>query len=229
MTERSEFYWNGGPFRVSINDIRTFPQGTSSDAIQLPEEFRSARHRYYFAFIHATLGYDAQYKRYEKIINPDKFENRISTGSSLPISKQSPGRSTIALMTQGELLKGLEDEGLFEDHVAKSPNVVIYHLWNEYDRPRIAKAVSAKSNQLECQVLDDVRRVKNLIIHENSVVPGSFSEILSFLPQIWNPESAELRITRDMVNSFMEQVNAVRITITDSRTSARCPTCGRPS
>ena len=117
--------------------------------------------------------------------------------------------------------------GLFEDHVAQSLVVVIYHLWNEYYRPRIAKAASSEPNQVECDLLGDIRRVRNLIIHETSILPCSFANSLTFLPQIWNFESTELRITRSMVHSLMEQLNALRLTITDPRTSAKCPTCGK--
>ena len=210
-----------------IEDHRAFPQEHGSEAIELLEEFRSVCHKHYFAFSHATLGYKAQYDRYVSIIDPSNYKTPISTGSSFPNAKQSPGRSTIAEMTQGELLKGLEDGGLFEDHVAKSLVVVIYHLWNEYYRPRIAKAVSSEPNQVECDLLGDIRRVRNLIIHETSVLPGSFANSLTFLPQIWNFESTELRITRGMVHSLMEQLNALRLTITDPRASAKCPTCGK--
>ena len=59
------------------------------------------------------------------------------------------GFLTIAQMTQGELLASLEDGGLFENHAAKFLVPVICHLWDEYYRPIIAQAVSAKSNQLE--------------------------------------------------------------------------------
>ena len=228
MKEETALYWNGGPFVVCIEDVRTLPQEDWSQAIELLEEFRAACHKYYFAFSHATLGYKAQHDRYAGIIDPSNYENRIPTGSSFPNAKQSPGNSTIAEMTQGELLKGLEDGGLFEDHVAKSLVVVIFHLWNEYYRPRIAKAVSAETNQVECALLGDLRRVRNLIIHNNSLVPGSFANTLTFLPQIWNLESAELRITGSMVHSLMEQLNALRVTITDTSASAKCPTCGRP-
>ena len=220
MSEQSALYWNGGPFIVRIEDIRTLPQEYDSEAIELLEEFRAAWHKYYFAFSHATLGYKAQYERYVKIIDPSNYENRISTGSSLPNAKQSPGSSTIAQMTQGELLRGLEHGGLFEDQIAKSLVVVVYHLWNEYYRPRIAKAVLAEPNQVECALLGDIRRVRNLIIHEKSVLPDSLSTTLTFLSQIWNLESAELTITSGMVRSLMEQVNALRLTITDPHTSA---------
>ena len=227
MNEQSELYWYGGSFQVSIKDTRNLPQGDGSEAIELLEEFRSACHKYYFAFSHATLGYKAQHERYGQIIEPANYEKRISTGSSLPTSKQSPGRSTIAEMTQGELLNGLEDGGLFEDHVAKSLVVVIYHLWNEYYRPRIAKVVSAEPNQVVCELLGDIRRVRNLIIHESAILPDSFLNALVFLPQIWSFESTELTITRGMVHSLMEQLNALRLTITDPLTSAKCPTCGK--
>ena len=101
-----------------IEDHRAFPQEHGSEATELLEEFRSACHKYYFAFSHATLGYKAQHERYGQFIEPANYENRISTGSSFPNAKQSPGRSTIAQMTQGEMLKGLEDGGLFERHGA---------------------------------------------------------------------------------------------------------------
>ena len=227
MKEHSELYWFGGSFRVSIKDTRNLPQHDVSEAIELLEAFRSACHKYYFAFSHATLGYKIQHDRYVQIIEPANYENRISTGSSPPGLKQSPGRSTLAEMTQGELLNGLEDGGLFEDHAAKSLIVVIYHLWNEYYRPRIAKAVSAEPNQVECELLGDIRRVRNLIIHESSILPDSFSDALIFLPQIWSFESTELKITGGMVHSLMEQLNALRVTIAEPRTRAKCPTCGR--
>ncbi len=229
MNQQSPLYWHGGSFRVSIEDIRTSPQQGVSEAIELLEEFRSACHKYYFAFSHATLGYEAQHQRYEKIIDPANFGIPISTGSTPPNANQSPGSSTIAEMTQGELLKSLRDGGLFEDHVAKSLVVVMYHLWNEYYRPRIAKAVFAEANQVECTLMGDIRRVRNLIIHGNSVLPANFPATLAFLPQIWGLESGVLRITRGMVHSLMEQVNALRLTIIDPRPIAKCPTCGKPS
>ncbi|MCY4519332.1 MAG: hypothetical protein OXC13_00975 [Caldilineaceae bacterium] len=138
---------------TSIEDHRTCPQVYSPDAQGLLDEFRSVCHKYYFAFSHATLGYKAQFKRYEQIIDPANYSNLISTGSAFPNSEQSPGQSTIAQMTQGELLEYLQDGGLFEDYVAKSLVIVIYHLWDEYYRPRIAKEVGAIPNQVECALL----------------------------------------------------------------------------
>ena len=227
MNQQPALYWHGCSFIVSIEDIRTSPQGHGSEAIELLEEFRSACHKYYFSFSHATLGYEAQYQLYGKIIDPANYENLISTGSSFPNAKQSPGSSTIAQMTQGDLLNSLKYGGLFEGHVAKSLVVVMYHLWNEYYRPRIAKALSAEANQVECTLLGDIRRVRNLIIHRNSALPDNFPATLALLPQIWDLESGELRITRGMVHSLMEQVNALSLTVTDPRPNAKCPTCGK--
>ena len=95
MNEESALYWNGRPFVVCIEDTRTLPQEDGPQAIELLEEFRAACHMYYFAFSHATLGYKAQYDRYVRIIDPSNYKTPISTGSSFPNAKQSPGRSTI--------------------------------------------------------------------------------------------------------------------------------------
>ena len=59
MNEQSELYWNGGPFIVGIEDVRSIPEGNGGVARELLEGFRSAVHKYFFSFGHAKLGYEA--------------------------------------------------------------------------------------------------------------------------------------------------------------------------
>lgn len=157
-----------------------------------------------------------------KIIKPANNRNLISTGFSLPNAKQFPVLSTFDQMTQRELLRSLEQEGLFEDQTAKSHVVVIYHSWDEYCSQRIAKAVLAEPVRLEFALLVYTRRTRNLIIHQNSAFPDGICTSLKFLPKTWNLESAKLSFTRGMVESLLDLVNALHLTFSDPYRRARC-------
>ena len=116
-------------------------------------------------------------------------------------------------MTQGELLQSLQEGGVFENYQAKSLVVMLFHLWDERYRPAIAGAIETEKQQVQCDLLGDVRLVRNIVIHEKSVVPDGFSDHVRFLAQIWNFHPGELQITRQMIHSFMEQLNAVKLRI----------------
>ena len=73
--------------------------------------------------------------------------------------------------------------------------------------------MSVSKRQVECSLMGAIRLVRNLIIHENSVVPQHFSAKLELLSQIWNLEPGELAITEKMVQSLMEQINAICVQI----------------
>ena len=215
--EHSGLYWHGGPFQAKVHDIRSLPEETNSEVMALLEEFLVACQQYYFAFYSAMTGIQTQHERYEKILQPANKDKAFFIGSAFPNAEQSPGSSTIAMMNQGELLESLKKGGVFENHHAKALVVVIFHIWDETYRPRIAEALSVKPKQVECALMGDIRQVRNLIIHEKSIIPGWFSANLELLPKIWTLESGELRITEEMVHSWMEQLNAIRLRITDPK------------
>ena len=123
------------------------------------------------------------------------------------------GSPPLLNISQGELLKGLKKGGEFENQHAKALVVFMYHLWDENFRNRIAKIISVPKRQVKCALMGDIRQVRHLIIHKNSVVPQNFSAKLEFLSQIWDLEPRELTITEKMVHSLMEQINAIRVQI----------------
>ena len=153
------------------------------------------------------------------ILQPADKGKTFFIGSAVPNAEQSPGQSTIASMGQGELLESLEKGGAFEDQHAKALIVVIFHLWEEYYRPSIATALTVKHDQVESSLMGDIRLVRNLIIHAKSMIPDEFSTRLELLPKIWSLEPGELKNTEEMVHSWMEQLNAIHLRITDPKRS----------
>ena len=212
---QSKLYWNGGPFRVSISHASNIPAITVENAIAILEEFRVESQKQYMAFDGAVNGRNEAYKRYENMFKPTHRINRISVGTGLPDSPQSPGSSTIASMTQVDFLEGMKPGGEFENQHARALIVLIYHLWDEKYRRKLSQVFSLPLENIRCSLMGDIRHIRNLIIHENSVVPPGFRDRLELLPEIWNFEVGDLRITANMVHSFMEQLNAIRVDTTD--------------
>ena len=210
-SQLSELYWEGGPFQVRLYHNPDTPQQAVDAAIVVLEEFRTECHKQYFAFNGVVNGRQLAYERFKSTMT--ELDKKISIGTAFPDSEQLPGKSTIAHMSQGELLEGLKRGGEFENQHAKAFVVLIYHLWDENFRDRIASVMSVPKKQVECILMGDIRQIRHLIIHKNSVVPQNFSAGLEFLPQIWNLKPGKLIITEKMVHSLMEQINAIRVQI----------------
>lgn len=210
-SQSSELYWKGGPFQVSLYHNPATPRRAVTGAVAILETFCAECHKQYFAFNGMINGRQLAYERFKSIIT--SRDNKISVGTAFPDAEQLPGKSTIAYMSQGELLKGLEKGGEFENQHAKALVVFMYHLWDENFRNRIADIISVPKRQVKCALMGDIRRVRHLIIHKNSVVPQNFSAKLELLSQIWDLEPGELIITEKMVHSLMEQINAIHVQI----------------
>ena len=213
-SQSPELYWKGGPFRVRLYHNPATPRCAVAGAVAILEKFLAECHKQYFAFNGVINGKQLAYERFKSIITSK--DNKISFGTAFPDAEQLPGKSSIAHISQGELLKGLKKGGEFENQHAKALVVFMYHLWDENFRNRIAKIISVPKRQVKCALMGDIRQVRHLIIHKNSVVPQNFSAKLEFLSQIWDLEPRELTITEKMVHSLMEQINAIRVQINPS-------------
>ena len=213
----SNLYWIGGLFRVRLDPNLGTPQ--HAVAVSLLKEFRTDCQKQYLAFSRMVNGRHLAYEQFRSIIKPEDMDKPFSEGSVLPGSEQSPGKSVIAEMSQGELLEGLKEGGEFENQHGKALLILIYHRWCEHFRKRIADAMSVPIDQVECDLMGDIRLVRNMIIHENSVISHGFSTKLKLLPEIkhWNLEPGALTITEKMVHSLMEQINAIQVRVTEGK------------
>ena len=214
-TPESKLYWTGGLFRTSILCWPKRQQHQIDKAIAILDEFRSACQKQFIAFEPTINGRPMAYERFSKQLNPEHRDNRFSVGAGLPDAEQLPGRSTIASITQGELLEGLKKGGDFDNQHAKAVIVFIYHLWDESYRVRIADSLGVKPCKVTCDLMGDLREIRNAIIHNSSIIEEKTLQKLKFLLGIWQIESAELVVTGTMLHALMEQLNAIRVDITE--------------
>ncbi len=216
-SQQSELYWRGGPFQVSIISPPDASQASVSQALKVLKGFRDACQKQYAAFCGAVNGRLLAYERFRQVIEPANGDKSFFIGTGPPDSEQLPGQSTIVQMSQKDFLESLKQGGAFEQQHAKAFAVFIYTLWEENYRQRIANAMSVSKDSVNCALMGDIRHVRNVIIHDNSVVSQDFPGKLKLLSQIWDLKPGELRITEKMLHSCMEQLNAIRIQITSGR------------
>ena len=212
---QSKLYWDGGDFLVSIFFVNdSWDDNRKNSAASTLEKFRQMCKRHYFAYTHASLGLRELYTRYEIFFADSPQNSMMWIGSKDPNDpKEMRGNSTIGCMPQTELLSCLQKDGEFQDLLAKSFIVSIYHVWDDAYRAEIANTLSISKNDVECPLMGDLRLVRNLIVHKGSVVPPEFSNRLDFLPEIWNFPPGNLAISDRMIDSLMEQLNAIHVII----------------
>ena len=216
-------FWDRGDFRVSIDfGHNSWDNIRKKGANSILEEFRQVCQRHYFAYCYATLGLLDEFERHKKMFAHAHNKNVMWIGTDDPNDpKQLLGSSTIGQIPQIELLKCLQQGGEFENIVTRAFIVFVYHLWDDAYRVEIANKLSINKNRVKCPLMGDLRRIRNLIIHEGSIVPAGFSSKLEFLPGIWNLLPGNLTISQDMTHSLMEQLNAIHLTISSTELPPR--------
>ena len=208
-------FWNEGEFHVGISFEFTYQDNEKINrALKTLEEFRYVCQRHYFAYVFTAHGLHAEYDQFDRIFNPANRNRPFEIGSSVPNAPQLPGKSTIGYIREGELLDALKSGGEFENALAKAFMVFVHQLWDDQYRIEIARALSVHKRSVICPLLGDLRRIRNLIIHQHSIVPAGFSSSLEFLPHIWTLMPGSLTISNHMMNSLMEQLNAIQLTVT---------------
>ena len=142
--------------------------------------------------------------------------NTVSVGSQFPDAEQNVGKSTFARITFGELIDGLVAGGEFEQLNAKAMLVFIDALWEDSTRSRIACLLGVKRKDVKCDLMADIRRLRNLIVHQSESAKQDYVQKASFLPLIWNIDPNELIITGAMLQPLFEQLNAVQVHIREA-------------
>ena len=202
-------YWEEGPFRVCIESDASVPQDLVNEAVAILERFRHECLVLSSFFYLATGGLDEFRKRNADWIE-QSGENTYFFGTQVPDQPQSRGRSTVSQISRFRL-RELLDSGEAYDMQAKLTIVYIYHLWEDNYRAYVAKRLSLDKNQVECDLMGDIRLVRNEIVHNNSQLDENTINELKMLPSIWNLRPGTLVLSNAMFHALMEQLNAIRI------------------
>ena len=211
-------YWTNGPMRVGIKHYSDTPEANVSAAIKMLEDFRFRCQRLYVAFDGLVNGRPRmlEYWRQQKVSR----NNKLTMGTQFPNGEQSIGRSTIAEVTFGELFDGMTDGGEFDQLSTKALLVFMYSLWEETIRGNIADALQVKRCRVRCDLMGDLRHVRNFVVHHHEGTKQDYVGGAKLLPQIWPTFPDDEKITAKMLHGFMEQLNAIIVEISGEKGSS---------
>ena len=164
-------------------------------------EFQTVCRKHFACYTMATMSMDSARKPYASA-SP---ANRIFIGPSDP----SSARAT-ATMSLLDLHEKMKPDGDFADVLAKALLVEIYSDWDEYFRPQFATAVGADKNKVQCELLGDLRHIRNCIVHDRSVLAAKHTRLSRLR---WNLAPGMLQITQGMFSTFVEQANDIEVVV----------------
>jgi hypothetical protein len=123
-------------------------------------------------------------------------------GARVFISKVNPyEKHATATLLAEDLIQMMQHDGEFFDTIAKSLLVLLYARWDEYYRPLFAKDISADPKKVRCNLLGDLRHIRNCIVHAKSVITDEHTK-LKALP--WSIAPGPLVVTKEMLTVFVE-------------------------
>ena len=134
-------------------------------------------------------------------------------GARVFISEVDPNvkRATATLLAE-DLVEMMKHDGEFFDAIAKSLLVFLYSKWDEYYRPLFAKDVGTDPKNVKCNLLGDLRLIRNCIIHAKSIITNEHTK-LKVIP--WTLAPGQLVITRETLTSFTEATHNLVVEVHD--------------
>ena len=181
-------YWTNGPMRVRIKHSDGMLEADVRSAIRVLDEFRFQCQRLYVAFDGMVNGRSLMLGYWQGL--SVSRNNKFSMGSQLPPGEQRIGMSTNAEITFGELSDGMIDGGEFDQLGTKAMLVFMYTLWEETTRDNIADALQVKRSRVRCDLMGDMRHLRNFIVHPSEKTKQEYARRATFLPELW-PEFPE--------------------------------------
>ena len=112
-------------------------------------------------------------------------------------------------------MEALQRGGEFENQNCHALIVFIYHLWDEYYRPKIATAFGLEHTRpLKSDFFGDIRLIRNAIIHNQAVLTVSAYRKLSMLARLQELKPGELRLTQTTAQEIVAGLDSLQLRAT---------------
>lgn len=108
-----------------------------------------------------------------------------------------------------ELTEKSKKDGVFEDSLSKQSLFYMFTIWEEKYRNKIASEVGAKKNEVMCDLMGEVRLLRNKITHANSILTLSVLDNLPILRD--NFEVGFFTLNRNFMSNFMKKLQSAEI------------------
>lgn len=160
------------------------------------DEFIDACDEYLFCLTFSKEGIEDHGKKFKKI--------RYTQGKRLWLASDvETDQKMHARMDIKELVNRCAKNGFFTTELTKALLCMIYSLWDEIYRHKIAEASSCEPSEIFCPLMGDLRKIRHCIMHHKSIVNDNSIEF-EFLN--WTLPSGPLIITYEMFREFNDAI-----------------------
>lgn len=166
-------------------------------------EFKRTTHAFYTAYCMANAGMSYIATDIEKMegYNPD---GKFQIGEK---DENFDSRTAVAEMKNSHAVDGMRKNGPFSQIIAHGVINWVYSLWNEEYRGKVAKELGVKTNDVLCDVMGDLRIIRNFIVHENAMADKRVTQLITIN---WISEGSLVLVSDDMTR-IQEAINRMNV------------------
>lgn len=113
-------------------------------------------------------------------------------------------RQAFAQLGNDHAVDGMKKDGLFSQLIAHGLICWLYSLWDEDYREKIATELGEKKNNLYCDVMGDIRIIRNIILHNNAVADSRINKLRVLT---WVKKGV-IVFTGESMQSIQESINS---------------------
>ena len=167
--------------------------------------FKRSTHVFYTAYILSGYGMS------EWAINLENREEYNPDGLFQIGRGRDDDRNRIAIseMRNGDVVNGLRAFGGFSQIIALGFITWTYSLWEGTYRAKIASEIGANVNDVMCDVMGDIRTIRNWIAHNNAIADDASK--IKTLP--YPIEKGPMVFTIDRIHELQDFINKMEIHI----------------
>ena len=222
-------YWTDGPLEYQLITSEKTPAEPRKAALELIAEFQSRCREKFAALVVSETGREIQHKSMLALLRtspPGKL-------AGFPVSlKESPGgwppgvnpvgiseqeSSRLSRIRAEEWCEMLRPGGVVERDQCKFFLSSVFSLWEHDVRKPIARIFDVPPYAITCDLMGDIRLVRNDFEHNDGMVSKEGGEERTpFLRELWGIEvvSAEYwQITSQMIQALMRQIASIHIKV----------------
>ena len=164
-------------------------------------EFQASCERHYICYAMAGYGVDEVAKIFNsRSVKPNK---RLSAGTKLP--KVTDNANLQPSITFEELFS-CQKSGKFRELIARSLVIDIYTEWEEVRRKKIAKICGVEKNNVNADLMGDVRNIRNFLVHKKWK-----DKKLKVLR--WAIGQESFRVTGNMFEELVQKIKLMKVVV----------------
>ena len=166
-------------------------------------EFRRMTHSFYTAYFMSDYGMANMVSDFEEMEGYDPEGNfQLGTGSNSDGSK-----TALAEMKNKRVMEAMSSSGPFSQIIAHGIISYIFTLWDVTYRKEIAVEIGVEENDVMCDVIGDLRVIRNFIAHRIAKADKSVEKLKEIN---WFKEGP-LVITGEDMSKIQQKINTMAI------------------